>query len=97
MPNLCCVLQPSPGLDVLRSVPRFYFNVYNDDVTMDDEGIELPDAHAARDRALEEARNLAAHSVQQGHLVFHHRIEVLHEQRSPVASVRFDEAVQLRP
>tara|TARA_R110002072_G_scaffold162846_3_gene315118 strand:- start:2306 stop:2542 length:237 start_codon:yes stop_codon:yes gene_type:complete len=77
-------------------MPHYYFNVYNDDITMDDEGAELADLTAARARAVKEARALAADTVLRGHFVAHHRIDIVDEQRNPVGSVRFDEAVELR-
>ncbi len=78
-------------------MPRYFFNVYNDDTTIDDEGMELSDPDAAKALALQEARVLAADTVLQGHLVAHHRIEILDEERHAIASVRFDEAVEIRP
>ena len=70
--------------------------MYNEDVTLDDEGAELADEHAARARAVKEARALAADTVQHGHLTKHDRIEVVDENRRPVVTVRFDEAVEVR-
>ena len=37
-------------------MPRFFFHFYNDILTEDEEGVELPDVEAARERAIEEAR-----------------------------------------
>ena len=78
-------------------MPIYYFNVFNDDVTLDDEGAELADEHAARARAVKEARALAADTVARGHLVGHHRIEITDERQNVVGTVRFDEAVDIRP
>jgi hypothetical protein len=80
-----------------RAMPLYYFNVFNDDVTQDDEGAELADLDAAMDRGTREARVLAAETVSKGHLVRHHRIEIEDEDRNPVGTVRFDEAVDIRP
>ena len=77
-------------------MPRYYFNIYNDDVTLDDEGAELADDHAAMARGVKEARILAADTVVHGHLTKHHRIEVVDEHQNPVGIVRFDEAVTVR-
>ena len=79
------------------SMPTYYFNVYNDDVTLDDEGSELADDHAARARAVKEARALAADTVRRGHFVGHHRIEVTDEHQNVIGTVRFDEAVHVSP
>ena len=78
-------------------MPLYFFHVYNDDVTLDDEGLELLDGEAAKAHAIKEARVLAAETVGKGHFVGHHRIEVLDENRENVACVRFDEAVEVRP
>jgi hypothetical protein len=34
------------------SMPRYFFDIIDGGLVMDDEGIELPDAHAARTEAL---------------------------------------------
>jgi hypothetical protein len=78
-------------------VPLFFFNVYNDDITLDPEGAELADARAARAHAVKAARSLAADTVIRGHLAGHHRIEIVDADRKPIDTVRFDEAVQIRP
>jgi hypothetical protein len=78
-------------------MPLYYFNLFNDDVTMDDEGVELADVDAAQSHAVKEARAMAAETVRHGHLTASHRIEFVDEHRNPVGSVRFDQAVDLRP
>ena len=78
-------------------MPRYYFNVYNDDVTIDPEGADLADDHSARAYAVREVRCLAAETVLHGHLVAHHRIEVVDENQELVDTVRFDEAVDIKP
>jgi hypothetical protein len=89
--------QRSGPLRIPPAMPRYYFNVYNDDVTLDDEGAELADDHAARARAVKEARALAADTVFHGHLTRHHRIDIVDENQNPVGTVHFDEAVTIRP
>jgi hypothetical protein len=74
----------------------YYFNVYNDDLTMDPEGAELADDQAALARATKEARALAADTVFSGHLTRSHRIEVTDEAHGVIGTVRFDEAVEIR-
>lgn len=76
-------------------MPRYYFNVYNDDTTLDYQGAELADEHAARAYAVKAARSLAADTVQHGHLVGHHRVEFVDEDQNPLGEVRFDEAVDI--
>jgi hypothetical protein len=77
-------------------MPLFFFNVYNDDVTLDEEGAELRDAHAARAHAIKAARSLAADTVSRGHIVGHHRIEIEDESHKIIDTVRFDEAVDMK-
>ncbi len=77
-------------------MPLYYFQVFNDDVTLDDEGAELADDEAALAHGVKEARALAAYSVQHGHLVGSHRIDIVDADRRPVGSVRFDEAVNIK-
>ena len=76
-------------------VPLYYFNVYNDDVTLDDEGVDLADHHSARAHGIKEARALAAATVSRGHLIRHHRIEITDAGHQTIGSVRFDEAVEI--
>jgi hypothetical protein len=77
-------------------MPLYYFHVYNDEVTIDDEGADLADEAAAHCRAIKEARALAAHSVLQGHLTRSHRLEIADEKRTVLAVLRFDQAVEIR-
>jgi hypothetical protein len=77
-------------------MPLYFFNVYNDDVTLDDEGAELVDDEAARARGIKEVRALAAETVAHGHFFGHHRIEVTDADLRVIATIRFDEAVEVR-
>lgn len=57
-------------------MPRYCFHVFNDEQTVDEEGVELADQAAAMALAAAEARNLAAESVKiHSHLILRHRIE----------------------
>lgn len=76
-------------------MPRYFFDIFNDEVVSDEEGIPLADDREAMRRAVIEARELAAESVRNGHLVGSHRVEVLDEQRERIGVVRFDEAVAI--
>lgn len=74
---------------------RFYFNVRNDLVVDDEEGVELDDLHAARELAIESARVLVCESVKLGHLNLDHYIEVLDEERQPVLTLTFRDAFRI--
>jgi hypothetical protein len=79
------------------AMPLYYFNVYNDDVTLDYEGAELADDHAARAFAIRAARAMAAETVSHGHLIGHHRIEIVDKDQKLIDTVRFDEAIAISP
>lgn len=74
---------------------RFYFHVFNGDVTHDDEGLELLDLAEARAVAVREARVLAAASLQEGHLNLAHRIEVSDEAGDTVLTMAYGDAFTL--
>lgn len=76
-------------------MPRFFFNVHDDVVVIDDDGIELADAEAARVAALSGARALMCDQVKTGRLSLHHRIEVVDESGEPVLSLPFGDAVRI--
>ncbi|HEX8620488.1 MAG TPA: hypothetical protein VF718_00810 [Allosphingosinicella sp.] len=73
-------------------MPRYFFHVFDDAVLIDDEGLELADAHAARTTALAAARGLMCDQVREGRLRLHHRIEVENERGEAVLSLPFGEA-----
>jgi hypothetical protein len=76
-------------------MPRFFFHVFNDEITIDEEGRELPDLAAARAWAVEDARSLVCESVRNGHLNLEHRIEIADETGAPRMTVTFREAFAL--
>ena len=77
-------------------MPRYFFHIYNHDVTMDEEGRDLPALEAARDLALESARELVCDSVHEGHLNLDHRIEVADERGDILIVLTFREAFTIR-
>ena len=77
-------------------MPRFFFHLYDDIVARDEDGLELPDAEAARQEALRAARALAAEEVSRGRLVLHHRIEVEAED-GVIARISFGDALTIEP
>ena len=79
-----------------RQVPRFYFHLYNDIETSDEEGVELADLKAARLVALINARFTAAESIkEEGHFVPTHRIDIENEQGQVLDTVYFGDAVEI--
>lgn len=77
-------------------MPRFYFHLYNDLETCDEEGRILPDVETARRAAVEDARNMAAESVRTGQLELSHFIEVVGEEGQPLLRVTFGEAIEIK-
>jgi hypothetical protein len=75
---------------------RFYFHLYNDVDTHDEEGTELPDQEAARHFAEQAARAMAAESVTQGHLNLSHYIEVTNDADAVLFRVTFGEVVSVK-
>ena len=76
-------------------MPRYYFNLYDDEVTTDLEGILLPDANDAISFAYRAAREIAAEDVRSGRLTVSHRIEILDTERHLVDSVTIADAVRV--
>ena len=79
----------------MAGMPHYYFNLFDDDVTIADEGLPFDDDAAAMEHAVAEARAIAADAVLQGRFVGSHYIEVREERRGVVGRVRFDEAVEV--
>jgi hypothetical protein len=79
----------------LRLMARFYFNLYNDTVTIDDEGVELADLAAAELQARTAASQIIAERIAEGNRINpNHRIEVEDEQRHVVITLRFSMLIE---
>ena len=78
-------------------MPRFFFHLFDDTVVLDEEGRELPDAEAAKQEGISNARQIACAEVMEGHLGLNHRIEVTDVNDSPVATITFKDVVKLHP
>lgn len=76
-------------------MPRFYFNLRNDLVVDDEEGMELSDLATAREYALRNARSIAAENVLRGHLNLTHRIEIADETGLVVGTLSFKDAIAI--
>lgn len=77
-------------------MPRYYFHVFDHETTIDEEGSELADIEAARDYALEAARDLVCESVKGGHLNLDHRIEITDDKNAPLLTLTFREAFTIQ-
>jgi hypothetical protein len=76
-------------------VPRYFFHLHNRVVATDEEGAELADIDAAREKAEEDAREMVCASVREGYLNLDHRIEVADEAGEVVLVVTFRDAFTL--
>ncbi len=77
-------------------MPRYFFHVYDDVIAHDEEGVELPNAAAARLNALVGARDIIAEQVRRGYFVLSHWISVVDEHGEPVMTVTFRDAVDVK-
>jgi hypothetical protein len=74
-------------------MPHYFFHLYNDIISMDDEGVELPDLEAAHANGIREAREMMLKTVVEGRINLTHRIDIADETGTVVDSVTFAEAV----
>jgi hypothetical protein len=77
-------------------MPRYFFNVYDDVIATDDEGLVLPNLEAARLQAVAGARAMIAEQVTRGYLVRSHWIDVVDEEGSLVLRLRFGDAIEIK-
>jgi hypothetical protein len=76
---------------------RYFFTIYNDLVTEDEEGADFVGVQEARAAAVRAARGLmAAHVVEKGRIDLSHRIDIADDKGEVVASVSFGEALEVR-
>ena len=74
-------------------MPKYFFTLYDDVITRDEEGVHLANADAAYAYALANVREMACVEVQCGRLDLDHRIEVTDASGELVLDLRFAEAV----
>ena len=77
-------------------MPRYYFNVHDDDVTADEEGVLLADAYVAIAFAYKAPRALAFETALDGRLFVDHRVDILDAERRTIDTVTFGEAVGIQ-
>ena len=76
-------------------MPRFFFHLFNDEDTLDREGMELSDEAAAHEQAIRAAKDMASQGVADGRLVLSNRIEVVNEAGEVVETVHFRDVVHV--
>ena len=74
-------------------MPRYYFDLQNGEVLLDQQGRELRGLADAKTEALIEAREMICVSVSEGRLDLLHHIDVRDEDGATVHTVRFEDAV----
>ncbi len=77
-------------------MPRYFFHLYDDVIALDEEGVALPNAAAARLNALIGARDVIAEQVKRGYFVLSHWIDVVDQQGEPVLTLTFRDAVDVK-
>ena len=77
-------------------MPRFYFHLYNDITSLDDEGQEYDNLPIAHQKAVAAAREMAAEAVKNGHLTLSHRIEIADEAGEIVGTVWFRDILDIK-
>ncbi len=77
-------------------MPRYFFHVYDDVISHDEEGVELPNVAAARLQAIIGARDIISEQVKHGRFVLSHWIDVLDENGDAVLTVAFRDAVDVK-
>lgn len=75
---------------------RYFFNVFDDLVTLDEEGLDLPNLDAARLKALQGAPDLICEQVRHGSIMLSHWIDVVDEAGATLLRLTFREAVDIR-
>lgn len=78
-------------------MPRFFFHVREESFVRDPDGIELPDAAAARAAALEGIRGMICDQVGRGRLALGYGMEVEDEAGELVCALRFSDTVRIEP
>ena len=86
---------PPPARLKNRAMPRFFFHIQDHALVRDDEGMELPDAEAARAEAMRGIRAMICDQVLQGRLALHHRVEIEDDTGAKVAALAFADAVRV--
>jgi hypothetical protein len=78
-------------------MPRFYFHMRTDqDLVLDDEGIELPDIDVAKEDALKAAREIMARKIRYGSDDFPDAVVIFDQDGKEIASVALVDALPSR-
>lgn len=75
---------------------RYFFHVYDDIVSLDEEGQLAEDLRAAQEIALDSARDLVCGQVARGYLNLDNYIVIANEAGQELARLAFREAFEIR-
>jgi hypothetical protein len=89
------VVAPPPRAGQESAVPRFFFHPRDGERVRDDDGIELPDAEAARRAAIAGIRSIIADEVRKGRLRLGARLDVEDETGARLFSLSVQDAVSI--
>jgi hydroxymethylglutaryl-CoA reductase len=77
-------------------MPQYFFHVHNSIEASDNEGRDFADVDAARQEAVQAARELICEEVRQGRpIILHHHIDVEDADGRNVLTVAFAEAFRI--
>jgi hypothetical protein len=78
-------------------MPRYYFHMHDDVVTLDEGGMELPDLAAAKYEAVRGARSMMAEELMAGRPIkLFHRIEIADDDGKVLAAIPFREVITVQ-
>ena len=77
-------------------MPLFYFNLFDDEPSIDDQGTELGSLGEAFTHAADLACACVSLTARQGYVTLGHYVEIANYARECVGRLRFGDAVELR-
>ena len=78
-----------------NGMSRYFFHVRNDVSVDDEEGLELPDLAAVRNKACEGVRDLVCEGVRRGEVNLEHYVFVTDERGQEILRLKFGEAFKI--
>jgi hypothetical protein len=79
-------------------MPLYHFNVHNDGIAQDQEGVDFPNLEAAKASAIVGARHLMSDDIKRkGRLSLSHSIQIADSHGVLLHVTRFGDCVTIRP
>jgi hypothetical protein len=76
-------------------MPRYFLHIHDGFLAIDHEGVELPDADAARYHAVKGLRDIIATQVLAGKVPRYEYIVIADESGEDVGKITFDDAIEI--